>query len=273
MRRAARLAAILVLLLGATGGSRAETLRICADPNNLPFSNERQEGFENKIAALIAADLHTTPRYFWWAQRRGFVRNTLKAANCDVWPGVATKLDMLTTTRPYYRSSYVFVSRANEHLNISSFDDPQLRNLTIGVQMIGNDANNTPPAHAIAARGMTLNVRGFMLYGDYRRPSPPAAIIDAVAHGQIDIAAAWGPLAGYFAAKQTPPLTVTPVAAANDGASWPMQFDISMGVRKGNTALRDRLNEVIARDRDKIDAILDAYHIPRVTPITAVAGH
>ncbi|HEX4113115.1 MAG TPA: quinoprotein dehydrogenase-associated putative ABC transporter substrate-binding protein, partial [Stellaceae bacterium] len=203
MTRLGGIAAALAVLIAAVGAAHAatRTLRICADPNNMPFSNAQQQGFENKIAALVAADLHAHPTYFWWAQRRGFVRNTLKAEKCDVWPGVATKLDMLTTTRPYYRSTYTFVSRAGDHLDIASFDDPRLSHLTIGVQMIGNDAMNTPPAHALAARGMIANVRGFMLYGDYRRPSPPSAIVDAVAHRQVDIALVWGPLAGYFAAR------------------------------------------------------------------------
>lgn len=253
--------AVLALLVGVTA-AHAETLRVCADPNNLPFSDARLDGFENKIIALVAAHLRVTPRYFWWAQRRGFVRNTLRAAKCDVWPGVATALDTMATTIPYYRSTYVFVSRPDEHLDISSFDDPRLKDLAIGVQMVGNDANNTPPAHALAARGITANVRGFMLYGDYRLPSPPHTIVDAVARRQIDVALVWGPIGGYFAAKESPPLRVTPVAAARDGV-WPMQFDISMGVRKGNMALRDRLNAVIARDRGQIDAILDAYHVPR----------
>jgi mxaJ protein len=272
--RAAGAGAALIIVLAAMGAARASpaTLRICADPNNLPFSNERQEGFENKIAALVAADLHATPEYFWWAQRRGFVRNTLKAAKCDVWPGVAARLDMLTTTQPYYRSSYVFVTRPREHLAISSFDDPRLRRLTIGVQMVGNDANNTPPAHALARRGIIDNVRGFMLYGDYRRPSPPAAIIDAVAHGQIDVALAWGPLAGYFAAQENPPLVVTAIGA-DRGTPWPMQFDIAMGVRKGDIALRDRLDAVLSRERGPIDAILDGYHVPRISAAPAAAGH
>ena len=273
MRALSALAA-LVVVLGAIGPARAApaTLRICADPNNLPFSNDRQQGFENQIANLVATDLGETPSYFWWAQRRGFVRNTLKAGKCDVWPGVASRLDMLTTTKPYYRSSYVFVSRGGAPAAIDSFDDPRLRRLTIGVQMVGNDANNTPPAHALARRGMTSNVRGFMLYGDYRRPSPPAAIVDAVAHGQVDIALVWGPLAGYFAARETPPLTVTPVKDVADGA-WPMQFDISMGVRKGDTALRDRLDAALSRERGRIDAILDAYHVPRPALTRAASGH
>jgi mxaJ protein len=255
-------AALALSLFGGTVPAVAAELRICADPNNMPFSDARQEGFENKIAALVANELHATPHYFWWAQRRGFARNTVKADKCDLWPGVATAVETLTTTVPYYRSSYVFVSRPGDRLDISSLDDPRLRHLTIGVQMVGNDATNTPPAHALARRRITTNVRGFMLYGDYRRPSPPAAIVDAVAHRQVDIALVWGPLAGYFAARATPPLTVTPVAEATDGP-WPMQFGISMGVRKGNRPLRDRLNRIIAGDRGKIDRILDAYHVPR----------
>jgi mxaJ protein len=259
-----RLVAALVLLLIGTA-AHAGTLLVCADPNNLPFSNAQQQGFENKIVTLVAADLHATPQYFWWAQRRGFVRNTLKARKCDLWPGVATALAMLTTTIPYYRSTYVFLSRPDEHLDISSFDDPRLKKLVIGVQMVGNDANNTPPAHALAARGITANVHGFMLYGDYRLPSPPHAIVDAVAHGQIDIALVWGPVGGYFAAREARPLSVMPVAAARDGV-WPMQFDISMGVRKGNTALRDRLNTIIIHERAHIEAILGAYRVPLVSP-------
>ena len=255
------LAALAILL--TAGAAHATTLRICADPNNLPFSDERGEGFENKIADLVAADLDARPVYVWWAQRRGFVRNTLKAGKCDVWPGVAATLDTLMTTHPYYRSSYAFVTRARDGLDISSFDDPRLRGLRVGVQLVGNDANNTPPAHALAARGMTANIRGFMLYGDYRRPNPPAAIIDAVASGTIDVAVAWGPLAGYFAAREPSRLAVTPVAAARDGV-WPMQFAISMGVKKGNTALRDRIDGVLVRDRIRIDAILDAYHVPLI---------
>ena len=129
------------------------SLRVCADPNNLPFSNDRGEGFENKIAELIAAELGAELKYTWWAQRRGFVRNTLKAGDCDLWPGVISGFELLATSRPYYRSTYVFVTREDRDLDIASFDDPRLRQLTIGVQMIGNDAMNTPPAHALARRG------------------------------------------------------------------------------------------------------------------------
>ena len=155
-------------------------LRVCADPNNLPFSDRAGEGFENHIAELLARDLHAKVEYTWWAQRRGYARNTVKADHCDLWPGVAAGVESLDTTRPYYRSSYVFVSRADRDLDIGSFDDPRLRALTIGVQMIGNDATNTPPTHALARRGIIDNVRGYMVYGHYDRPDPEAPIVRAL---------------------------------------------------------------------------------------------
>ena len=154
------------LLLPAFYGVAAEiprtVLTVCADPNNLPFSNRAGEGFENKIAALIASDLHADIRYVWWAQRRGYVRNTLTEAKCDLWPGVAAGVERVASTRPYYRSTYVFVSRQGNPFKDLNLDDSRLKSASIGVQMIGMDANNTPPAHAIASRGLTNNVRGYM---------------------------------------------------------------------------------------------------------------
>jgi mxaJ protein len=136
------------------------SLRVCADPNNLPFSNRAGAGFENRIAELLASDRHATLEYTWWAQRRGFVRNTLAAGACDVLIGVPSGFDPVATTRPYYRSSYVFVSKRDRTRDLHSFDDPRLPALRIGVQMIGDDFANTPPAHALARRGMTRNVVG-----------------------------------------------------------------------------------------------------------------
>src|ERR1700728_383328 len=151
-RRLCLIASATTIMIG--GAANADALRVCADPNNLPFSDQAASGFENKIVALIARDLGTTVDYTWWAQRRGYVRNTLKANVCDVWAGVASGVEMMASTRPYYRSSYVFVTRADRGWHIASFDDPQLRNFAIGVQMVGADATNTPPAHALADRGI-----------------------------------------------------------------------------------------------------------------------
>jgi quinoprotein dehydrogenase-associated probable ABC transporter substrate-binding protein len=253
--------AAVAMMIGAAAADAA-VLRVCADPNNLPFSDQAGHGFENKVVELIAKDLGSTVDYTWWAQRRGYVRNTLKADICDVWSGVASGVEMMTSSRPYYRSSYVFVTRADRGLHIASFDDPQLRNLVIGVQMVGSDAMNTPPAHALARRGIVQNVRGYMLYGDYRQPHPASAIIDAVENGNVDVAIVWGPTAGYFAAQASTPLTIEPVQPWRDGRELPMAFYVSMGVRRGDNALLKRLDESLERNRAAISAILAEYHVP-----------
>ncbi|HEX7595163.1 MAG TPA: substrate-binding domain-containing protein [Gemmatimonadaceae bacterium] len=238
-------------------------LRVCADPNNLPFSNDKLEGFENRIAEVVARDLHAKLIYAWSAQRRGFVRNTLNQKQCDVLIGVPSSFERARTTIPYYRSTYVFVTRRDRRLRITSFDDPALRRLRIGVQMVGDDFTNTPPAHALSKRHIISNVRGYSVYGDYRQPNPPARVIDAVANGDVDVAVAWGPLAGYFAQHEAVALEITPVSPQIDLPFLPFVFDISMGVRRGDDALRDELNAVIVRRKAEIDRILDQYGVPR----------
>lgn len=256
----------LSLGLALASAARAETLRVCADPNNLPFSNQRGEGFENRIVDLVARELGATVSYTWWAQRRGFVRNTLNAGECDLVPGVASSLEMLTTTRPYYRSTYVFVTRGDRSLRLTSLDDPQLKDLTIGVQMVGDDFSNTPPAHALTRRGIVENVRGYMLYGDYAEAAPQEHILKAVAEGEIDVAIVWGPLAGYFAGRESAPLRLTPVTPWLDGPALPMVFDISMGVRKGDLALQRRVDAALRARKAEIDAILAEYGVPMAMP-------
>jgi mxaJ protein len=260
------------MLISATTADAA-VLRVCADPNNLPFSDREGRGFENKVVELIARDLGSTVDYTWWAQRRGYVRNTLKADVCDVWSGVASGAEMMTSSRPYYRSSYVFVTRADRALHIASFDDPQLRTLIIGVQMVGSDAMNTPPAHALSRRGIVQNVRGYMLYGDYRQPHPASAIIDAVEHGDVDVAVVWGPTAGYFAAQASTPLTIEAVQPWRDGTELPMAFYVSMGVRRGDNALLKRLDDSLERNRAAISAILAEYHVPVLPDVFAARSN
>jgi mxaJ protein len=241
-------------------------LVVCADPNNLPFSNQAGEGFENKLAKLLAEDMGANLSYVWWAQRRGFARNTLNEGACDVWLGVASGVDRVATTRPYYRSTYVFVTRADKSLKGLTLDDARLRSLKIGVQMVGNDAMNTPPAHSLARRGLIDNVRGYMLYGDYEKPNPPAAIVAAVARGEVDVALVWGPLAGYFASLSSVALRLEPVTPTLDDSQWPMVYDISMGVRRDNLQLREQIESILSRERPRIDALLSAYHVPQVAP-------
>jgi len=240
----------------------ARELRVCADPNNLPFSNERGEGFENKIAELIADELGVTLSYTWWAQRRGFIRNTLNTGSCDLVTGTTNGIEMLRTTLPYYRSGYTFVTR-QDGPKVSSLDDPILHNLRIGIQLVGEDGANPPPSEALARRGIVDNVRGYLVYGDYREQNPAAAIMDAVAKGEIDVAIVWGPVAGYFAGRESVPLKVALVTPQNDGPRLPMVFDINMGVRRDDPTLRDEINAALSKLRPKIDAVLANYGVPR----------
>jgi mxaJ protein len=261
-----RIAALVAgaLLLGSCNLVQPRTLTACADPNNLPFSNRAGQGFENKLAQMIAADLHARLEYVWWAQRRGYVRNTLSERKCDFWPGIGSNVETVATSRPYYRSTYMFVTRSGDRLDGLTLDDPRLRTLRIGVQLVGDDATNTPPAHALARRGIVGNVRGFMLYGDYAKPDPPAEIVRAVERGDIDVALAWGPLAGYFAARSPVPLRLEPVTPWLADTQWPMQFDISVGVQKDDQALLKQVDQVLAKRSADIRTLLARYHVPVV---------
>lgn len=254
---------LLALLFAVPAGARE--LRVCADPNNLPFSKQDRSGFENKIAAILAQELQAKLSYTWFAQRRGFLRNTLNAGTCDVVMGYPRNYELLRSTRPYYRSSYVFVRRAGD-TPISGYDDPVLRNLKIGVQLIGDDGNNTPPVAALAKRGITTNVRGFPVYGDYRNDAPLAPIMDAVGNGTLDTAIVWGPTAGYFATREKVPLTLTPILFDSSMLAQPMTFDISIGVRKGELALSDEIDRALRNRRSDIDAVLKTYGVPRTDP-------
>ena len=268
-RRACAFAALWLLLPSL---AFARELRVCADPNNLPYSNAAGEGFENRIVEVLARDLGAHVDYTWWAQRRGAIRNTLNAGHCDVIPGMASSGGMTGTTDPYYRSTYVFVSRRDGTLaDLTSLDDPRLRTLRVGVQLIGDDGANTPPADALARRGIVDNVHGYMVYGDYAKHAPQAAIVDAVADGDIDVALVWGPTAGYFAAAEKTPLRLQPVTPWLDGPQSPMVFDVSMGLRRDDRALRRELDAALLRNRDAIAKILDRYHVPRAPAPAATA--
>jgi mxaJ protein len=256
------LSAGLLLLAAGCGGHTP--LRVCADPNNLPFSNQARQGLENKLAELVAADQGKEVEYVWWAQRRGNVRETLKAGRCDVVPGVGAGLDMLATTRPYYSSTYVAVTRVDRNLAIESFDDPRLRKLRIGVQLIGDDFSNTPPAHALSSRGIVGNVRGYMVYGDYSGAAPQADIVRAVASGEVEVAFVWGPVAAYFARSQPVPLRLTKLPPVDRASQLPMAFAVAMGTRRGEPELKARLEATLARRQPEIKRLLASYAVPLV---------
>lgn len=235
-------------------------LRVCADANNLPYSNSAEDGFENKIVRLIADHLHRPLVFVWRPERRGFVREGLNAGECDLVAALPSGASRALTTCPYYRSTYAFVSKRGEP-PVSSLDDPSLRMRTIGVQLIGDDGMNSPPAHALAERGIVENVRGFMVYGDYRNDHPLSEIVHAVATGRVDVAAVWGPVAGYFAAKEKPPLVVTAIEG-NVEARLPMTFDISMGVRRTDKELKTQVDSALSSLAPNIRTILAAYGVP-----------
>jgi mxaJ protein len=200
------------------------------------------------------------------------VRNTLAAGDCDVLVGVPSAFELAETTRPYYRSMYVFVSRRDRDVRLTSLDDPRLTRLRIGVQMIGDDFANSPPAHALSARGAIRNVVGFSVLADYSQPNPPARIVEAVAAGDIDVALVWGPLAGYFASRQPTPLAISPVSPESDRPFPPFTFDISMAVRRGDVERRRWLDDFIVRHRSDIDRLLDQYGVPRADVPGGQAG-
>jgi quinoprotein dehydrogenase-associated probable ABC transporter substrate-binding protein len=235
-------------------------LRVCADPDNLPFSNDRSEGFENKIAEAIAKEFGARIQYTWHPERRGFIRETLKAGKCDLVIGIPTGYEPVLSTKPYYRSTYVFVSRSKRNFGINSFDDPKLRDAKIGIHAFGDDGANSPPAHALARRGIVNNIVGFTILNT--AASPAGSIIGAVAGGRVDVAIVWGPFAGYYAERQSVKLDIVPVNAMPRDQMLPFAYSISMGVRRGDDALKDRLESAIDRRHSEIKKILEEYGVP-----------
>jgi quinoprotein dehydrogenase-associated probable ABC transporter substrate-binding protein len=257
--------ALCVLVLGnglASGQGARKQFRVCADPENLPFSNEKREGFENKIAELLAKEFNAPLSYVWWGQRRGFIRNTMNAtlpeARCDIVIGVPAAYDEVLTTRAYYRSTYVFVYPRGKGLQLKSLDDPVLKKIRIGVHLLGDDYTNPPPVHELAKRGIADNVVGFDTF--YSAQNPPSRIIDAVAQGKIDAAIVWGPAAGYFVGRQSVPLEVAAIPSGK--TDLPFAFDISMGVRPGDVMLKTELERALDRKQVEIQKILKDYGVP-----------
>jgi mxaJ protein len=240
-------------------GEPVAALRVCADPQNLPYSNADESGFENRIARVLADELRAPLRFAWEPQGRGFVRKTIGAGLCDVFIGVPVGFERVATTRPYYRSGYVFVNRADAARPLVSFDDPRLATLTVGVQLVGDDLAATPPGHALAHRA--AHVVGYPVYGD----GPAAArAVDDLAAGRIDAALLWGPQAGWFAARSAVPLRLAPAQAPADLEAMPFDYSIAVGVRRGDAELLRALDAALARRTADIAAILDAYAVPRL---------
>jgi quinoprotein dehydrogenase-associated probable ABC transporter substrate-binding protein len=231
-----------------------EYLTVCGDPNNLPYSNDKLQGFENKIAALIADALGRKLHYRWWPQTVGFVRNTLQVRLCDLIMGIASVNELVQNTNPYYRSVYSLVYRTDSGLDIAALDDPRLKTLRLGV------VAGTPPATLLTRYGLMDHTRSYQRTVDTRLYAPAVDAVNDVAKGDLDVAVIWGPLAGYAARQQPTPLTVVPLPAQEDSVQ--LAFSVSMGIRHRETQWKHDLNALLQHDAPRIQAILLDYGIP-----------
>jgi quinoprotein dehydrogenase-associated probable ABC transporter substrate-binding protein len=213
--------------------------RVCADPAYMPYSNDRGEGFENRIAELLAAQLDVPLTYTWHPRSQGFVRNTLRARNCDVIMGVVTADELVQNTNPYYRSSYVLVQRTADGGRYGpDLDDPAMRGARIGV------VAGTPPADLLARAGLLDRVRPYQLLVDPRYDNPVAEAIADLAAGEIDVALLWGPIAGYWAKQSAVPLSILPLASdRREGLQ--MDFRISLGIRQGEPTWKHEIERLL----------------------------
>ncbi len=253
----------LLVLLSAAASAAAKPLRICADPDDLPFSNQATQGFDNRIAILVAHDLHRDPVFVWTRSRRGFLREQFNRNRCDVLMGVPQRMKGVVTTDPYYRSSYVFVTRRREHLEVTSFTDPTLNGRRIGLQIL--EENLSPPSIPLIRSGHASQLVGFESFG-----REAGSVVRAVASGRVGVAVVWGPTAGYFAAIEHLPLELRRVTPAVDASGIPFQFSIAMAVHKNDIVLRDALNRSLARVQPQIATVLREAHVPTL-PISGSA--
>jgi quinoprotein dehydrogenase-associated probable ABC transporter substrate-binding protein len=230
-------------------------LRVCSDPANLPFSNDKGEGFENKIAEIVAADLKVPVEYTWFPQAVGFIRQTLFAKRCDVVMGYAQGADLVLNTNHYYRSTYALVLRKGAGLDgIDSLDDPRLRGKRIGI------IAGTPPSTAMSLLGLMERAKPYPFMVDRRYESPAERMIEDIQSNDIDAGVLWGPIAGYFAPKANGDLVVVPLL--KDAAGQRMAYRITFGVRPLEDEWKRQLNGLIAKRQGDIDAILLQFGVP-----------
>ena len=215
---------------------------------------------------MIANDLGMQVTYTWFPQRGSFFRKTLDAGKCDVVMGVPAGMKGIDTTAPYYRSGYVFVSRLDRNLNITSLDDPRLHQLRIGIHNLGDTDREAPPVHALTSRGIVSNLVGYNIFGsNLDEPDPSSDLIKAVEKGDIDLALAWGPIAGYFARFSPVPLVISPIERDSSNPNLPLSFDIATGVREEDGTIKQQLDSELQRRRTEIQHLLVSYGIPQLS--------
>ncbi|MBV9249385.1 MAG: substrate-binding domain-containing protein [Acetobacteraceae bacterium] len=227
--------------------------RVCADPHNLPFSDESGAGFENKLAELFASKLNEPTSYTYFPQVTGFVRNTLNALRCDVIMGVAVGDTLVQTTNSYYHTTYALVFKPGTGLDgIDSLEDQRLKEKHIGI------VAGTPPATVLVENGLMMQAKPYPLMVDTRVQSPARTMVEDITAGNIDAGVLWGPMAGYYAQQITPHLAVVPLLKERE----PMEFRIAMGVRKSDQEWKRKLNRLIAENQPEVDRILSEYGVP-----------
>ncbi len=231
-----------------------DALRVCAPPSDLPFSDDKGAGFENKIAAIVGDELGLPVTYTYYPDTTGFYRNTLAARLCDVVIGVTSANEFLQNTNPYYTSTFAILYRADAGLDVEDLADPDLKDLSIGA------VAQTPPVTIMAQEGLLKNLRSYALMADTRYDHPARDLVADVAGGAVDVGVLWGPIAGYYAKLQDVPMTVVPLVEEPPGVR--LHFSISMGVRRNEADWKHRLNEALRTRADDIEAVLHAYGVP-----------
>jgi mxaJ protein len=249
----------LALLLGFASvgaGASAASLRVCADPDNMPFSNQEGEGFENKLAELVARKLDTTLEYTWFAEATGYVPNTMGRDACDLVMGYAQGTGLIEDTNPYYHTSYVLIYREQDPslAGIDNLSDPRLKEKRIGLFA------RTPPASILAMHGLAASAKLFEVNADESAAKATMTIIDQVASGELDAALLWGPVGGYYAERASVPLKLVPLVKENAGPST--IYGITMGVRPNEPQWKHTINKLIAENQGEINVILESYNVP-----------
>lgn len=255
----------LLFLLGAAHaqapglGPQAELVdphvfRACVDPRNMPFSDKNGDGFEDKLAELLASKLHEPVSFTYFPQVIGFYRNTIDVDRCDVVMGVAQGYELVQTTNPYYRTTYALIFKPHAGLDgVDSLEDPRLKDKRIGV------VAGTPPASLMVRDGLMAKAKPYPLTVDTRFSAPTKDMVDDLVAGRIDAGVLWGPIAGYYAKNAPVPLTVVPLLKEH---GVPMDFAISLGVRRSDQDWKRKLNQLIADNQPEINKLLASFGVP-----------
>jgi quinoprotein dehydrogenase-associated probable ABC transporter substrate-binding protein len=253
--------AALAILCGAAGGARAELaasglLRVCADPDNMPFSNAEGQGFENKLAELIAEKLDARLEYSWFAEESGYVPNTMGRGACDLVMGYAQGTGLIDDTNPYYYTSYVLIYREDDSTlaGVESLADPRLKGKRIGFFA------RTPPSSVLAIHGLAANAKSFEIHAGESATKAAVTMLDEIATGALDAGILWGPVGGYYAQRSQVPLTLIPLVKETAGPRT--VYGITLGVRPDDPQWKHKINTFIASNQGGINAILQSYNVP-----------